>query len=701
MIEFIKKIPGLRSGIGRRFILYILLFSSVITFIGTGLQLYLDFDHDLKSIHTTFKQVESSYLQSITTGLWVTDDELLHIQLEGILRLPDMQRIEIRKGVEVLHAVGAPQSADIIEQTIPLVYVYNGLDMHLGELHVIASLKGVYARIIDRVLVILSIQMIKTFLVSLFIFAIFYRLVGKYLIYMASIVEAIGIESMGQPLHLDQKPKTNQPDELDQLVTSFNRMRENLVRDISQRKKTEKELLESEERLNETAMIAKVGGWEIDQLGNTLSWTEETFRIHELEDEHPPDVDKAIQYYHPEDQQIVSDAVQCAIEKGEGFDFETRLITEKKNLKWVRSIGNIISQQGSRTGLRGIIQDITERKLVEEEFRKSEEKFKSLAENSQDYIMRYDKQGRHLYQNEAGYRVSGFSEDEFVGKTHRELGFDETLCILWEKKISEVFQSGKPAGDVFSWESDEGTVFLDWRVFPEFDNKRNVKTVLGVSRDISELKQAEEKIKASLKEKQTLLDEIHHRVKNNMNIISSLLKLQSNNIEDEQTKEILKDSQSRVYAMSAVHETLHGSETLSEIDLKRYLSKITTSVYQTYATDHRKVKLKSNVENSPISLNQAYPLGLVINELIANSLKYAFPENKTGEITVELKKLDRELELIIMDDGVGVPDSLDWKNSNTLGLKLVRTLVENQLDGSIDMESNNGTKFTIKFNIET
>jgi len=103
----------------------------------------------------------------------------------------------------------------------------------------------------------------------------------------------------------------------------------------------------------------------------------------------------------------------------------------------------------------------------------------------------------------------------------------------------------------------------------------------------------------------------------------------------------------------------------------------------------------------PISINQASPLGLVINELISNSLKYAFPNERKGKIYVGMKKLDSELELTVMDDGIGIPEDLDWKNSSSLGLKLVRTLVENQLDGSIDMESTNGTKFTIKFNIET
>jgi len=152
--------------------------------------------------------------------------------------------------------------------------------------------------------------------------------------------------------------------------------------------------------------------------------------------------------------------------------------------------------------------------------------------------------------------------------------------------------------------------------------------------------------------------------------------------------------------MSAVHETLHGSKNLSEIDLKTYLSKITTSIFQTYSVTNR-VKLTTDINGIPIRIDQANPIGLVINELISNSLKYAFPDESKGEITVSMKKLDKELELIVMDDGVGISDGFDWKNSSSLGLKIVRTLVENQLDGSIDMESKNGTKFTIKFNIET
>ena len=173
------------------------------------------------------------------------------------------------------------------------------------------------------------------------------------------------------------------------------------------------------------------------------------------------------------------------------------------------------------------------------------------------------------------------------------------------------------------------------------------------------------------------------------------------NIEDEKTKDILKDSQSRIYAMSAIYETIHGSENLSEISLKKYLYKITNSIFQSSAVNSKIVKIKNDITEMPISINQASPLGLIINELISNSLKYAFPEERKGQISVSMKKLDKQTELIVSDNGIGISPNLDWKNTNTLGLKLVRTLVENQLDGTIDMESTNGTKFIIKFNIET
>ena len=216
---------------------------------------------------------------------------------------------------------------------------------------------------------------------------------------------------------------------------------------------------------------------------------------------------------------------------------------------------------------------------------------------------------------------------------------------------------------------------------------------------IIERQQAEEQIKASLTEKETLLHEIHHRVKNNMQVISSLLDLQSNSVKDNHIKEALREGQSRVHTMAAVHEALHESDNLSEIDLQTYLNKVTSNIFQTYSIEPGKIRLINQVEPLPISINQASPLGLIINELVSNSLKYAYPDDRKGTITVGMKKHDDGFELTVMDDGVGMMEGIDWRNTNSLGLKLVRSLAESQLDGSIELDNTKGTKFTVKFNI--
>ncbi len=351
--------------------------------------------------------------------------------------------------------------------------------------------------------------------------------------------------------------------------------------------------------------------------------------------------------------------------------------------------------------LEGVIVDVSKRKQTEEKVKKSQILLKSSTENTNIPILSVDKQYRYLYFNST-------HKDAMVSAYNKniEIGMNLLDCISNEedrKKSKINFDhafSGKNHVTIEEY-GDFERLYYETRYIPIHNGNNDVIGAAAFIEDISSCKQAEEQIQTSLKEKETLLQEIHHRVMNNMQVISSLLKLQGNSVENDQIKDIIKASQSRIYAMSAVHETLHESENLSEIDLKNYLSKITTSVFQSSSVDPRKIKLNSNIEKMPIGIQQASPLGLVINELISNSLKYAFPDERKGEITVNLKKLDKELELTIKDDGVGIPKGFDWKTYSTLGLKLVRTLVETQLDGSIDMESKNGTKFTIKFNIET
>ena len=214
--------------------------------------------------------------------------------------------------------------------------------------------------------------------------------------------------------------------------------------------------------------------------------------------------------------------------------------------------------------------------------------------------------------------------------------------------------------------------------------------------EVTERMQAEEKIKASLKEKEVLLKEIHHRVKNNMQVISSILNLQSRHIKNEQALKMFEDSQSRIKSMALVHEKLYESEDLANIDFAEYVHSIT---HYLFGLHEIRPRIRSNVDIKDVLLdvNTAIPCGLIINELVSNSLKYAFPEGIEGEICIQLSSdKDGKVRLIVDDNGIGFPKDLDFRKTESLGMQLVIMLVE-QLEGTVELDKSKGTRFKITF----
>jgi two-component sensor histidine kinase len=212
-----------------------------------------------------------------------------------------------------------------------------------------------------------------------------------------------------------------------------------------------------------------------------------------------------------------------------------------------------------------------------------------------------------------------------------------------------------------------------------------------------ERKKAEEQIKASLREKEVLLREIQHRVKNNMQVMSSLINLQARNITNQEAIEVLKESQSRIRSMAFVHEKLYQSKDLAKINIYDYLSSLAVHLFHSYKIDPHLIHLNLNVDNVFLDINSATPCGLIVNELISNSLKHAFPEERKGEINIEFHpREDQKLELIVKDDGVGFPEGMDFRQTETLGMQLVNMLVQ-QLEGTIELLKDKGTEFRIVF----
>jgi PAS domain S-box-containing protein len=220
---------------------------------------------------------------------------------------------------------------------------------------------------------------------------------------------------------------------------------------------------------------------------------------------------------------------------------------------------------------------------------------------------------------------------------------------------------------------------------------------LALQNEIIEHKADEERIKTSLKEKEVLLKEIHHRVKNNMQIISSILGLQSSYVKERYFNDILRDCQNRIKSMALIHEKLYQSENLANVKIKDYVGSIVNNLYSSYGYNRDTISITTDVEDLFVDIDIAIPLGLIINELVSNSFKHAFPDNRIGEIYINLKKQDNnKYELIVRDNGVGFPGGFDVNTSNTLGLQLVKVLVD-QLGGDITITNGTGVSNLIHF----
>ena len=233
---------------------------------------------------------------------------------------------------------------------------------------------------------------------------------------------------------------------------------------------------------------------------------------------------------------------------------------------------------------------------------------------------------------------------------------------------------------------------------PIYDEKGQLIGSVHMARDITERKKVEDQIKSSLHEKETLLREIHHRVKNNMQIISSLMKLSSESIQDRSILNIFDDSRNRIKSMALIHEKLYQSTDLTRIEFSEYIETLARELYRAHGVNPERITLRLSMESVLLSIDTAIPCGLIVNELITNSIKHAFPEEAEGEINISLsEKESGVVEFTINDNGIGIPSSIDLSTAKTLGLYIVNILVEDQLQGRITLDRTKGTTFRITF----
>jgi len=330
------------------------------------------------------------------------------------------------------------------------------------------------------------------------------------------------------------------------------------------------------------------------------------------------------------------------------------------------------------------------------DLKKSEERYKAIFENTGTAMIIIGENMVIKLANSEFEHVTGFSKDEIENKKNlMDFVLKESLNNIREhQNFNEFRKKNQITNYEIKLKGNSGEIIDFYTTFGFIPGTQNALMSLI---DITEHKKAEDQIKASLKEKVILLREIHHRVKNNLQIISTLLALQSDDIEDEIIIENYRESENRIQSMALIHEKMYQSDDLSSIDFNSYITSLIDDLVHSYGFNSDNIETEIDVGHHTLNIETAIPLGLIINELLSNSLKYAFKNQKTGEISVKLAYLHNKLfKLDIKDNGAGFPADIDFKKTKSLGLQLVNSLVE-QLDGSIKLIKDTGTHFEIIF----
>jgi PAS domain S-box-containing protein len=539
--------------------------------------------------------------------------------------------------------------------------------------------------------------------------------------------------TQSQPVH---GPKTikEQLSRMEKLIAKrtaeLERVNESLQRQINDRKNAVAALRESEEKYhnlfqqsNDAIFIHDLSGRIIDTNQKVLDlfgYTYQEILSLNISDLHPPTVLSKSKLAFDTISRFGSVSFEIDFKKKNGDIFPAEVssgVFEASGQIYIQGIVRDISEQTRARQIQSVLFNITEAtgsaKGLDELLKVIHSQLGTLIDTTNFYVALYDEESG-LYS--FPYIVDELEEGETF--THQELKKSLTdyvrrtgLPLLADekthKKLMKSYEVDLVGTESKIWmgaplktpDSVIGVVvvqsYRDDTIYSESD----MEILSYISEHIAmaiHRKRAEEKIKSSLKEKDVLLKEIHHRVKNNMQIISSLLRLQSKEIQDEVTKKIFSVSQNRIRSIALIHETLYQSEDLGRIDFTRYVYKLATHLISMYRPEGQGIELNLEAKNVILDINKAIPCGLIINELVSNALKHAFPGNRAGKIHIILESKDGGYKLQIRDTGVGFPEAIDFMETESLGLQIVNDLVK-QLEGKIQLKRKGGTIFHITF----
>lgn len=388
------------------------------------------------------------------------------------------------------------------------------------------------------------------------------------------------------------------------------------------------------------------------------------------------------------------------LKKENGIHNEEVLFRRKDGTTFWGFENSTMGESNGEKYIDAVITDIDSRKKAEEELRKSEEKYRTILKNIEEGYFETNLAGDFTFFNRTLVEMIGYPADELIGKNNREYMDEENAQKVYET-FNRVYQTGKPEHG-FDWQlicGDGSLIFVEASVTLRKDEDGYPIGFSGMIRNVTDRKQKEKQIRNSLKEKEVLLGEIHHRVKNNLAVISGLLYLQADITQDENAHKALMQSQSRINSMALIHELLYDNQTFSSLNPRVYIEQLVEHISSNLRSRDSSIKTEIKAENFDLEMSTAIPCALIINELITNAYKYAFTGLDEGTVWVHFKKTgDENYQLIVADNGKGLPAdfSIEDSSNHSLGLSLVKTLTR-QLKGELSVENGNGTTFMITF----
>jgi PAS domain S-box-containing protein len=471
-----------------------------------------------------------------------------------------------------------------------------------------------------------------------------------------------------------------------------------VLNDVTEKHNYEQELLKTNNLLTALIANAPIGLVSVDEKGRVEGlWNpkaEEIFGWKRDEVE-----GKRLPYVSEENLDDFNNNLKRGVEEKRPFITEIQRVRKNGESIYLREfVTPIVNERGDVKKIMLLTEDITEKKKVEHALISSEQKYRDLVEASHDLVWRIDKKGNFDFINNASNSILGFAPAEMIGNSFvpfiNPKKASETIKIHQEVLEGSVFES-------FTLEMltyDGKLKQLSATAYPITDDKGNIIGCSGTASDITHIKVYQSQLEESLAEKEILIKEIHHRVKNNLAVISGLFVLQAMHVDDEETLSILQESQSRIKSIATIHEKLYQNHVFSSIEIKEYLENLSSDIADTHKREDKQISLEVIGESVYLNVNQAVPFGILANELIVNAYKYAFENKNIGQIRLTISVLDERVLFEVCDNGVGLPKDFEIENLTSLGITLVKTLTD-QLNASFEWESepDKGVTFKLSF----